>query len=564
MAGMMTTRRLLGLAMAAAGVALLIAGTLRGSTPVMLIGMVVLGMLVGGLVVAVLQRAIVVMNLAAATRADVDRALMLIEAHPAQLKRAMAEAEATDRGERQKLRVAVETSISGVQNALGEKLTRMGEAQALQSSIMTVALGQALETLAGRLQALEAGLAGLEAHLAGLDARVEQASDSLREAGSVQDQLRRLMLEGNSLAVRAYRDIHAALDAHAETLGTATTGIDAHFVGQRAGQEALAERFDVQAEAAEQVLRRLGDDLRDGLARQAAADVASRNRATEGVERVVALIESLRKGYEADKQALKAFTHNEKKLRSLSRVPLQWLKTETVREVEALMQLRELLGTEGPTPLLGGWAMDPEAMLSLVELVLERKPRCIVELGSGTSSLWLAMALKKNGTGRLVSYDHLGEYAESTRKALEAHGVGAFAQVRAAPLVDVAIGEETYAWYSLPDAPGEGEIDLLIVDGPPGGTGPMARFPAIPRLFDQLREDAIVVVDDASRPDEKTMLDRWEAAFPALRRGHALGTRTATLSVSRSVRTDGAGERPAPEGASVDSQRSKAPVHRAK
>ena len=43
------------------------------------------------------------------------------------------------------------------------------------------------------------------------------------------------------------------------------------------------------------------------------------------------------------------------------------------------------------------------------------------------------------------------------------------------PLVEQAIGEETYRWYDLTGMDDLEWIDLVFVDGPPGTTGPLAQ-----------------------------------------------------------------------------------------
>ncbi len=51
-----------------------------------------------------------------------------------------------------------------------------------------------------------------------------------------------------------------------------------------------------------------------------------------------------------------------------------------------------------------------------------------------------------------------------------------------------------------------------MVDGPPAyaaGHG-LARYPALPVLYDWLAPDATLVLDDAERPGEQEVLRRWE------------------------------------------------------
>ena len=69
-----------------------------------------------------------------------------------------------------------------------------------------------------------------------------------------------------------------------------------------------------------------------------------------------------------------------------------------------------------------------------------------------------------------------------------------------------------------PRDPCQLDARVLFVDDPPGPTGPQARYPAIPVLSDRLADGAIVVLDDASRADEATIVERWCAEIPGLDR----------------------------------------------
>jgi hypothetical protein len=77
------------------------------------------------------------------------------------------------------------------------------------------------------------------------------------------------------------------------------------------------------------------------------------------------------------------------------------------------------------------------------------------------------------------------------------------------------------------------EIDLLLVDGPPGSAGTQARYPALPVLSDRLADGAIVVLDDFSRADETTIVERWCAEIPGLARSFAILGDQAILTYRR-------------------------------
>lgn len=247
----------------------------------------------------------------------------------------------------------------------------------------------------------------------------------------------------------------------------------------------------------------------------------------QSTREVVESIRALEARYSDDRRQLTSLLTNKRRLRHISQVSMQWLKTEIVREVEALHQLRRLLNVSEVTPLLGGWAMDAVAVLGLVREILERRPSLIVELGSGASTVWMALALRKlGGRGKVVSFEHLEEYAERTREALLRLRLESFAEVRVAPIAPVQYAGRSYRWYNIPDPEMIGTIDLLLVDGPPGNVCRMARMLAVPTFVGQLSSDALVILDDAFRPDEIDVKNLWKQAYPDLIDGFMLGERT--------------------------------------
>jgi hypothetical protein len=77
------------------------------------------------------------------------------------------------------------------------------------------------------------------------------------------------------------------------------------------------------------------------------------------------------------------------------------------------------------------------------------------------------------------------------------------------------------------------EIDLLLVDGPPGSLGEMARYPALHALENQLAPNAVVILDDAGRPDEQGIVRRWITEVRGLRKEREIFSRLAVLTYCR-------------------------------
>ncbi|WP_159940165.1 MULTISPECIES: class I SAM-dependent methyltransferase [unclassified Nocardiopsis] len=193
----------------------------------------------------------------------------------------------------------------------------------------------------------------------------------------------------------------------------------------------------------------------------------------------------------------------------------------------AWTELRDHLDTAPFMPPLRGWAASPDVLRLLVRHIDRLRPELVVECGSGASSVWIGYALRRAGGGRLVAVEHDARYAELSRALVAAHGLDDIVQVRHAPLVETEPAtvtvdgqERTTAdrWYDASVFADLEDIGLVFVDGPPQATGLQARYPAVPVLLPRCTEDAVIVLDDAARPDEQAIGDRWLAEHPELHR----------------------------------------------
>ena len=188
---------------------------------------------------------------------------------------------------------------------------------------------------------------------------------------------------------------------------------------------------------------------------------------------------------------------------------------QTFRQLEALQNLNAVLPTSDVLPATRGWAASPDLLLTLVDLVITERPSLIVECGSGASTLWLALALRRFGIdGRIVALEHDPFFAAKSRDFLARHGVGDLAEVRDAPLEDLSLACGTYPWYATRAWKDLTGIDLLFVDGPPAATGAKARYPALPLLREALNPVSTVVLDDLVVPDMQETLRLWLDAYP--------------------------------------------------
>jgi predicted O-methyltransferase YrrM len=189
---------------------------------------------------------------------------------------------------------------------------------------------------------------------------------------------------------------------------------------------------------------------------------------------------------------------------------------DRVAETQGLVQLARF-NDAYPLPFGGGWALTADAAAVLVREIALNRPRNIIELGSGVSTQLIGRMLKEAGEGKLYSLDHDSGWAEQTRRHIHASGLSDYVEVLDAPLEKQRFGGKEFNWYKFPEALRNlGEIDLIVVDGPPQSLDPngIPRYPALPAFFAQLSAGAVVFIDDAKRPHEQEMISRWHEEFP--------------------------------------------------
>ena len=185
-------------------------------------------------------------------------------------------------------------------------------------------------------------------------------------------------------------------------------------------------------------------------------------------------------------------------------------------QFQSLDSLNRLVQLPRPLPLLRGWAGSPDFLLHLARHALQRRPATVMECSSGASTVVLARCLQLNGAGHVYSLEHEAEYAEKTRTLLQEQGLSEWATVVLAPLTP---GSDGKRWYDLSRLPsGLAPVDLLVVDGPPESTGPLARAPAWHSLAQRMSNTCAVILDDADRPDEQAAIEQWLKAEPRFRR----------------------------------------------
>lgn len=185
-------------------------------------------------------------------------------------------------------------------------------------------------------------------------------------------------------------------------------------------------------------------------------------------------------------------------------------------QLEALIQIAPLLELKSPLPPTRGWAISPDFARNLVACIQEKRPRLIVELGCGISTVVSAAILRRIGCGHIISIDHDELFAAETAGLLRRQGLSSLVSLITAPLQELKLDGCRSQWYSTGWLENIQDVDMVIVDGPPGLIGPEARFPALPILYPKLSRGAVLLVDDADRASDRRIIEKWRREFPSL------------------------------------------------
>ncbi len=184
---------------------------------------------------------------------------------------------------------------------------------------------------------------------------------------------------------------------------------------------------------------------------------------------------------------------------------------------DTIQQINRILRPDIPLPFGKEWAILPDFVLKLIDVIKEKNSLKIVECGSGLSTLIFGYLAKEKMVNHIVSLEHNKQFYETTKLDIEAHGLEKYITLIYAPLKQIQINNVQWQWYDLSVANDAiGQIDLLLVDGPPGYLQKHSRYPAIPMLKKFFNQNTTIILDDSIRPDEQEIIERWLLENPEL------------------------------------------------
>jgi predicted O-methyltransferase YrrM len=187
------------------------------------------------------------------------------------------------------------------------------------------------------------------------------------------------------------------------------------------------------------------------------------------------------------------------------------------RQIEGLFQIQAaLVGREVHRPMRDG-ALSPDALTWILADLQERSSPTVVEFGSGQSTFILACYFKNRGGGRLISVEHDETFAKSLLRQLASCGLDNSVELHVLPLEETKPLSDHASCRSYPvDRLPQVEIDLALVDGPPGQeNGRLTRFVPLQWALKHLSAGGAVYLDDAGRPNEHEIVGHAKRLNPS-------------------------------------------------
>jgi predicted O-methyltransferase YrrM len=154
-----------------------------------------------------------------------------------------------------------------------------------------------------------------------------------------------------------------------------------------------------------------------------------------------------------------------------------------------------------------GWSALDEYLAGCISQALSTKGS-ILECGSGLSTIMIGAIANKNGR-KYWALEHNPEWAERVRSVASKYRLASLT-LATVPLKDY--GE--FSWYDVQLDAMPGDFDLVICDGPPGTTKG-GRYGLVPVMRQKLKSGCVIMVDDASRQQERDIAERWRVTLGA-------------------------------------------------
>ena len=206
-----------------------------------------------------------------------------------------------------------------------------------------------------------------------------------------------------------------------------------------------------------------------------------------------------------------------KKLINYTRVAARKIKRALFRseDIYSLNSLQSLLINYPYLPI-SIFALRPLAINMILNEIVINNRQFILEFGSGISTLLIARLIKRNQLStRLISVEHDANWCHLIQAQLRAEEAPNSVQIIHAPLLPCDISWDKLEWFNPESLKSFDDFDMIIIDGPPACNENLqfSRYPALPFIWDKLKPEFVVILDDANRYGERKIIAQWEKLY---------------------------------------------------
>ncbi|WPY97914.1 class I SAM-dependent methyltransferase [Christiangramia sp. OXR-203] len=180
-------------------------------------------------------------------------------------------------------------------------------------------------------------------------------------------------------------------------------------------------------------------------------------------------------------------------------------------------QLAQLFDEESFIPF-SAWAISPDTVLHVLNDITINKKQCVVEFGAGASTFYIAKLIKVLRLDtKFYAIESDRGWADELSRQLEVYKLNEFVKIIHASLKEapseITLNNQVL-WYDTGKLNHElkdiSKIDLILVDGPFGGSTPYARYSALPFLKAKIDKGCSIYLDDINRDDEREIAFEWK------------------------------------------------------
>ena len=193
------------------------------------------------------------------------------------------------------------------------------------------------------------------------------------------------------------------------------------------------------------------------------------------------------------------------------------VKLKLEEDIYTFNLLQSLLA-EGNYLPYSAMAMRPFSLAYVLNEIVVNKRTQILEFGSGISTILICRLIKRNNLNiKFKSVDHDINWIALVKSNLEKESLEKYVDFIHSPLIKRPLEGNLNHWYELGNLTEieNYKVDLLLVDGPTAFSAEIAtsRYFALDFTKDNLLENAVIFLDDASRDGELRVMKKWSKEF---------------------------------------------------